>query len=198
MSAFLGPIHYRMYEKIMVQEELLRRLADKAVQEGWLDSLTDYVRDENRPLEEIMDEANMHGWLNDRIESVEKRYAELAARILSGHEERLEDLQVVAYTLGTEKAVGADSTAGECYQQIEACTLDGMPCDGVNIVTDKSEAHFSWQQRFDVHGSYWIAAGGRAEDYYALRQQFIAGILMAADYVLTSSGHGEYSLCHKE
>ena len=151
MSAFLGPIHYRMYEKIMVQEELLRRLADKAVQEGWLDSLTDYVRDENRPLEEIIDEANIHGWLNDRIESVEKRYAELAARILSGHEERLEDLQVVAYTLGTEKAVGADSTAGECYQQIEACTLDGMPCDGVNIVTDKSEAHFSWQQRFDEH-----------------------------------------------
>ena len=96
MSAFLGPIHYRMYEKIMVQEELLRRLADKAVQEGWLDSLTDYVRDENRPLEEIIDEANIHGWLNDRIESVEKRYAELAARILSGHEERLEDLQVVA------------------------------------------------------------------------------------------------------
>ncbi|MCR5439016.1 MAG: hypothetical protein K6F01_06210 [Selenomonas sp.] len=198
MSAFLGPIHYRMYEKIMVQEELLRRMADKAVQEGWLDSGADYVQSEGRPLEEIIDEANIHGWLSGRIESVEKRYAKLIVKILTGHEERLDDLKAVAYTFGAEKAAGKNSTAGECYQRIDDCTLDGMPCDGVNIVTDKSETHFCWQQRFDVHGAYWIEAGGKAQDYYALRQQFIAGILMAVNYVLTSSGQGEYSLCRND
>jgi len=198
MSAFLGPIHYWMYEKIMVQEDLLRRIADKAEQEGWLNSAADYVRDERHLLEEIIDEANIHGWLSSCIESVETRYAELVASILTDHEERLDELKAVAYTFGMEKAAEADSTAGECYKRIENCTLDGMPCDGVNVVTDKQEGHFSWQQRFDVHGAYWLAAGGRTEDYYTLRHQFIAGILTTANYVLTSSGQGEYSLCRND
>ena len=70
-----------------------------------------------------------------------------------------------------------------------------MPCDGVNIVTDKSEAHFSWQQRFDVHGDYWTQAGGRAEDYYALRNQLVAGILSRTKFTLTIPRPNEYALC---
>ncbi|SFT80606.1 hypothetical protein SAMN02910356_02188 [Selenomonas sp. GACV-9] len=197
MSAFLGPIHYWMYEKIMVQEELLRRIAVKAEKEGWLESAAGFVMEESRPLAEIIDEANIHGWLSSRIESVEKRYAELVSGVLTGHEERLADLKAIAYAFGTEKAAKAGSTASECYKQIEDCTLNGMPCDGANIVTDESETHFSWQQRLEVHGAYWTAAGGRAEHYYALRQQFIAGILLETDYVLTSTDDRDYSLCHK-
>lgn len=198
MSAFLGPIHYWMYEKILVQEDLVARIAAKAVQEGWLDSAAEFVAGESRPLEEIIDEANIHGWLSARIESVEKRYAGLVVGLVTGHEERMADLKAIAYALGSGKAAAADSTAGECYKRIEDCTLDGMPCDGVNVVTDKSEESFSWQQRFDVHGMYWKEAGGRGEDYYALRQQLVAGILSATDFVLTSSGQGKYCLCHKE
>lgn len=55
-----------------------------------------------------------------------------------------------------------------------------------------SRSWFGWQQRFDVHGGYWTAAGGRAEDYCVLRQQLAAGILSATDFVLPSSGCGKY------
>lgn len=197
MSAFLGPIHYWMYEKIKVQEELLRRIAAKAEQEGWLTAAAEFVREEERPLEQIIDAANIHGWLNGHIESVERRYAELTAAVLAGHAERLEELKAIAYGLGREKSAAADSTAEQCYKRIEDCTLNGMPCDGVNIVTDKSEEHFSWEQRFDVHGAYWIEAGGNAADYYALRQQLIAGILAGTPFVLVSPAPGTYSLCRR-
>lgn len=195
MSAFLGPIHYWMYDKIRMQEELVRRFAIQAETSGWLVSARDFVNDENCPLEEIIDEANIHGWLSGRIESVERRYAELTVKILAGHEERLDELQAVAYALGEEQAVASDSTASQCYKRIEDCTLNGMPCDGVNIVTDNCEDHFSWEQRFDVHGAYWKEAGGRVEDYYLLRNQLIAGILSQTPFMLTIPQPYEYSLC---
>lgn len=198
MSAFLGPIHYWMYDKIRMQEELLRRFAIKADNAGWLDSAMGFVDEEKRPLEEIIDEANIHGWLSSRIESVEKCYAELTVKILTGHEVRLEELKAIAYGLGEEQAAAPDSSAEQCYKRIEDCTLSGMPCDGVNIVTDKSEGHFSWEQRFDVHGDYWTQAGGRAEDYYALRHQLIAGILSKTKFTLAISRPNEYSLCQAE
>lgn len=197
MSAFLGPIHYWMYEKIKGQEELLRRFAAKAEQQGWLENTARFVRNENLPLAEIIDAADIHGWLNRHIEDVERRYAELTVAILTDHAERLEILGAIAYGLGREKSAAADSTAEQCYKRIEDCTLNGMPCDGVNIVTDKSEDHFSWEQRFDVHGVYWAKAGGRADDYYALRRQLIAGILADTAFLLTSSGTGAYSLCRR-
>ncbi|SHL02538.1 hypothetical protein SAMN05216582_13324 [Selenomonas ruminantium] len=195
MSAFLGPIHYWMYDKIRMQEELLQRFARKAEEAGWLDTANDFVYDENRPLEVIIDEANIHGWLSNWIESVEKRYAELTVKILEGHEERLDDLKIIAYDFGTEQAAAADSTAALCYKRIEDCTLNGMPCDGVNIVTDKSEDHFSWEQRFDVHGIYWTKAGGKAEHYYQLRNQLIAGILSQTTFTLAMPKPNEYALC---
>ena len=195
MSAFLGPIHYWMYDKIKMQEELLRRFAVKAEEAGWVTGALHFVNGEDRPLEEIIDEANIHGWLSSRIESVEKRYGELTVKILTGHAERLEELKAIAYGLGEEQAAAPDSSASQCYKRIEDCTLNGMPCDGVNIVTDKSEDHFSWEQRFDVHGGYWLEAGGKKEDYYILRNQLIAGILAPTAFTLAMPRHQEYTLC---
>ena len=36
MSAFLGPIHFRMYEKIQSQEKLTKVIANLAVEKGWM------------------------------------------------------------------------------------------------------------------------------------------------------------------
>ena len=36
MSAFLGPIHFRMYEKIQSQEKLTKTIANLAVEKGWM------------------------------------------------------------------------------------------------------------------------------------------------------------------
>ena len=36
MSAFLGPIHFWLYNKIGNQEKLTKEIADLAVQNGWI------------------------------------------------------------------------------------------------------------------------------------------------------------------
>ena len=36
MSAFLGPIHYWMYNKIQVQEKMTEDISNLAVNRGWI------------------------------------------------------------------------------------------------------------------------------------------------------------------
>ena len=89
MSLFLGPIHYWLYGKIGNQEELTKRIAAYAQQKNLIDSSTEYVR-ELSPLEEVIDEGNIHGWLQARIANAEMRYADLVTLILANDERPIE------------------------------------------------------------------------------------------------------------
>ncbi len=87
MSSFLGPIHHWLYEKIKLQEELTRDIAKVAAQNNWLPRGEHFADSFTRllpPLEEAIDESNIHGWLQDRIYDAEKRYGQLIAEILKG------------------------------------------------------------------------------------------------------------------
>ena len=191
MSAFLGPIHYWMYDKIQVQEEMIRRLAAAAEKNGWLTAAetTAYKNEETRPLDALIDTSNIHGWLSACIENVETRYAALVTKLLAQHEERLDTLTEILFAFGTEKSTGNQATAQECYKLIDSCTLDGMPCDGVNIVTDDSDDSFTWEQRFDVHSAYWTKAGGNPAHYYHLRNHFVAGLLSQTAFTLAAESN---------
>ena len=69
MSKFLGPVHFWLYRKIQFQESLIDALISYAVQEGWNDEdLTRYSCQDRRQLDEIIDETNIHGWLQARIQ----------------------------------------------------------------------------------------------------------------------------------
>lgn len=195
MSAFLGPIHFWMYDKIQVQEEIIRRLAAAAEKNGWLtaEETAAYINTETRPLEELIDESNIHGWLSARIEQVETRYATLATKLLAQHEDRLDTMEDILFQFGAEKNTGTNLTAQECYKLIDSCTLDGMPCDGVNIVTDKHEDSFTWERRSDVHSMYWTKAGGKPEYYDSLRNRFVAGLLSNTSFSLVTEA-GRYKL----
>lgn len=72
MSKFLGPVHFWLYRKIQFQESLIDALISYAVQEGWNDEdLTRYSCQDRRQLDEIIDETNIHGWLQARIQDAE-------------------------------------------------------------------------------------------------------------------------------
>lgn len=66
MSAFLGPIHFWLYNKIQFQESLIDELVRVATAQGWSDEdLADkYCSKDRRKLDEVIDEANIHGWLS--------------------------------------------------------------------------------------------------------------------------------------
>lgn len=76
MSAFLGPIHFWLYNKIGKQEELTKAIASMAAGNGWISDRTAYIRD-LPALEDVIDESNIHGWLQDQIHDAETRYADL-------------------------------------------------------------------------------------------------------------------------
>ena len=68
MSAFLGPIHHVMYAKILLQDRIGEALLSHAEQQGWTTDLRTAVdaaapAAPDRPLEEIINASNIHGWL---------------------------------------------------------------------------------------------------------------------------------------
>ena len=68
MSLFLGKIHYWLFNKIKwfegIEDELLRLDSTFNVEE--LDKICG-ERTPDKPLEDIIDTSNIHGWLQERL-----------------------------------------------------------------------------------------------------------------------------------
>ena len=73
MSAFLGPIHFWLYNKIGKQEELTKAIAAYAEEKAWIENQKKYTKD-LPALEDVIDESNIHGWLQGQIHDTETRY----------------------------------------------------------------------------------------------------------------------------
>ena len=110
MSAFLGPIHYWLYRKIQLQEALIDHILDTAAQQGW-DTLsaeklnTACGAADLRPLEEVIDQGNIHGWLHQKIGVSEVRLAYLVTELLKADAARLDTLKVSVYRFGERHAM---------------------------------------------------------------------------------------------
>ena len=192
MSATLGPIHFWLYVKIGNQEQLTREIANAAVGSGWIDTAEPYVKT-LPPLESVIDEGNIHGWLQDQITDAETRYAALVSLILSKHEERLEQLCQAAYSFGQQHALPAKSPE-EVYKAFEDFFVNGMPCDRINAVTDTAADHLSWEMTQDIHAPYW---NGNTSPYYAIRRSVMEGMLKDTGYQLLASDDFHYSIVTK-
>lgn len=132
MSAFLGPIHFWLYNKIQFQESLIDELIRYAADQGWSDGdLADkYGSKDRRKLDEVVDESNIHGWLQLRIHDAGGRYAALVLDVAGNQEDRLTALKKAAYDFGTSQHLSA-ATAPEAFHRLDDLLLDGMPCDQV-------------------------------------------------------------------
>lgn len=200
MSAFLAPIHFMVYGKNQLQEQLIAAIADKAVAEGWAaeTDVEGYVRRESQPLDAVIDLANIHGWLSANIEDVEHRLAALVTELLFGHPERQEVLEAIAYDEGKKQEADEGLEAGEAFQYLMTHLVDGMPCDGVNMMRDQSANTFRWDKMADVHSRYWTEVEGSPAVYKALRDKFTAGMLDKSGYEVYSSNDVNYVLQKKE
>lgn len=197
MSAFLGPIHHWLYGKIQLQEAIIARIAAEAEAQGWSTGdkpAADYVKEETRPLDELIDTMNIHGWLQGRIHDAEGRYAQLVSALLHNNEGMLPRLEDLAREVGRDRALGADADASAIYRAFEDAFLNGMPCDRVNNVTDQNPDAFTWDQTEDLHGGYWQEADVNPAVYYALRDAMMAGMLENTGYTLEQEDHTHYVL----
>ncbi|WPC43525.1 hypothetical protein [Clostridium sp. JS66] len=182
MSAFLAPIHTWLYKKIKFQDELIKRIRNFVSQKGYEDELLSQLDHRCGTLEEgeladIIDENNIHGWLQEKITVVENRLTFLITIVTDGHPERIKDINCAVYKFGREHSVQRGISIKEAYDYLDNLLLNGMPCDRVNEVTNEDENSIIWNQTVDIHKSYWDMIHGNVDYYYAIRESLIVGIM---------------------
>lgn len=198
MSAFLGPIHYWLYNKIQLQEKFMTALVravlpedKRAVLLAQIDS--DWGKVEEGPLETVIDGGNIHGWLQQQISVSETRLAHAAAKMLEYSSGAWSDLEKAAHEFGCGYPMTGAADAEEIYQELNNRLLDGMPCDHVNEILTQGPERVSWKQNVDLHGPYWEKAGCRACDYNKLRGAWICGMLENSGFSY-SQENGRFSI----
>lgn len=186
MSAFLGPIHYWLYNKIQLQEDLTTAILEKDRDlSARLDSLCGRV--ERRPLEEVIDSSNIHGWLQEQIMIAEHRFATAVTTLLANGTTDLEALKSIAKAFGSTKPIQAE-VAPDAFKALQDMLLDGMPCDHVNQILTQDTEKIEWKQTTDLHSPHWEKIGGDSSNYYALRAAFVSGILKESGFVFAQDG----------
>ncbi|MBQ1174908.1 MAG: hypothetical protein IIX56_00695 [Treponema sp.] len=195
MSSFLGPIHFWLYDKIKLQEELTLHFYNAAVKNNWLEEgdaeASALVKKDLCPLEDLIDTMNIHGWLQECIHDAEGRYARLIT-MLAGTAP-VAELEKIAFDFGKFHAVGKVPVR-DAYKIFDDTFLNGMPCDRVNVITQQDDSCFSWEQTQDIHGEYWLNAGGYPETYYKLRKQVMLGMLNGSGLLLENPDYLHYAI----
>lgn len=188
MSKTLGPIHYLMYEKIKFQDEITDFLMDGDF------SQIKYEPVSKRPLEEILDQENIHGFLQEKIDIVESRLAK-ALRLCKNPSEKL-------FKLGQECGKDKDfSNFEEIFTDLNKYLLDGMPCDqGLSAVLDggslylitNNNLHKKYQNAIDLENSRNASCeGGHSHDHH---ESFEVGAGMVGDLKSEESTYHKYRL----
>ncbi len=205
MSLFLGKIHFWLFNKILWFEGLENEIIYVAKSEG-LDilNLQKEIEDKyggklpNKPLDEIIDTSNIHGWLQEKIYSSEGRIAAWTTTIIDNRREAKEKLEEIYTNQGimaakevNEKGFILDS-AEDIFNKVNDYILDGMPCDRVNEIINSNENCVKWTRRICVHKEIWDKESGDVEYFYFLRslwiKAFVNEINTEFDYLEDSNG----------
>jgi len=198
MSAFLGPIHYWLYNKIQLHEDILEEILELAEKKNILtdelkaEAYEKYGYPERNPLEEVINHGNIHGWLQSNIQSVENRTAWIVTGLLKNSDISIDELSKLYYDNGSKKRSEKDGNFSplELYTMIFDNMLEGMPCDRVNEPISGSDDEFSWKTTRCLHKEFWDNAGGDVSNYYTLRDLWIKGFIGDGNvYTRTDEGY---------
>ncbi len=190
MSLFLGKIHYWLFNKILWFEKLEDLIIDLAKEEGFN---TECLRKDieskygeklpNKPLEELIDTSNIHGWLQSQIHSAERRMASWTKLLIDENQANYEKLEKVYKGQGiiAAKEIKSNGDSLETPEQLYKCmndyVLDGMPCDRVNEVVISSKDEIKWSQRICVHKDIWEEIGCDVNNFYNLRNTWVESFI---------------------
>lgn len=206
MSAFLGPIHHWLYNKIKFQDELTNNILELAKEKSYAVSELAKIDEvcgslEKGNLADLIDGTNIHGWLQERIAIVEKRLAYTIKSILSTSADeakaRLSEVENVAYNFGKTYATKIDTSnlnPSEAYRLLEDLLVNGMPCDRVNMVVEENEANIIWQKQVEIHSKYFDIFDVDIAYYYAIRNKLIEGLLAGTNLLYLSNNNESFEI----
>ena len=186
MSLFLGKIHYWLFNKVVWFEGLEEEVIGLAKSENLnIDAISDEITKKygdmlpNKPLEEMIDTGNIHGWLQEKISLAEGRMAAWTFKILENDKASLSKLE----NIYIEQGIKAGNEVKDSSEQIENAVdifnkindyiLDGMPCDRVNEVITSEENIVKWSRSVCVHTSIWEKENVPVNLFYNLRSLWI-------------------------
>ncbi|QNU67695.1 hypothetical protein EHE19_004280 [Ruminiclostridium herbifermentans] len=196
MSAFLGKIHYWLYDKIKLHEKLIEAIAELVQMKGYnsenllSESHAKYGFPVTGSLENEIEHSNIHGWLQQRIISVETRLAYVVTDLLRDKILTKEEIAEVFYKNGAnvmKQNGNKERTSEEMFKLIFDNMLEGMPCDRVSEVIESSETMIVWKTTIDIHKAYWDKVQGDVKNYYYFRDAWINGFLSDTGYKYTST-----------
>ncbi len=195
MSAFLGPIHHWLFNKIRLFEELenltianlSRSFGEdaKAIHAAAADRFGKMLP--NAELEDLIETDNIHGWLQNKIQIAETRQAVYYKEALEKYGNEIVPVLEECYSLqgnrlGAElRAEAGELKATELYKQLNNYLLDGMPCDHVNNVVESSQERLVWVTIQCLHKPYWRQAGMDIDIMYRLRFAWVRAFIAAAN-----------------
>lgn len=139
---------------------------------------------ETRPLDEVIDVENIHGWLQKCISQTEYKLAYAVTFLTEKDPEIIKKIESIFQRKGKEIASSISTgNAAEVYKAISDSLLDGMPCDNANTVLEESHEKVVWRRNICVHKKYWEEVGGDINVYYFLREAFLRGFLSGTSLV---------------
>ena len=188
MSKFLAPIHTWLFSKIKLYEALESDLVLTYTKKYGEDIKILYKKIEeehgypleNKPIEELIDASNIHGWLQNKISVAELRQAAFITEILNKYSK--EEALNIAIDLYSKQARACAEeskekhqidTPKEMYNALNSYIIEGMPCDRVNSITISNEDKLQWETTSCLHKKYWEACSGNIDIFYTLREIWI-------------------------
>lgn len=186
MSAFLGKIHYWLFDKVKLHEKLINNIVELAQREGYncealiSESYSKYGAPVTGLLENEIDHSNIHGWLQQKIISVESRLAYVITELLKNNVVKEDEIADIFYKNGLDimnKLQINEGSPEDFFNLIFNYMLEGMPCDRVNRVIENNENEIIWETTQDLHKEYWDAVSGDINNYNNFRTSWINGFL---------------------
>lgn len=195
MSRFVGPVHHWLYNKISIHENLEKDLVS-AFEERFGQDVSDIVKKNreqygdllpDKPLEEIIDSVNIHGWLQSKISIVETRQANILGDLFDKYKT---DGVLLANSIyeqnGTQYGKDASNkynldSAAAIHKILNDYILDGMPCDNASSITKNEKDYLEFVQSQCLHIGYWNKAGVDPNKMYDLRKIWNEAFVNAAN-----------------
>lgn len=204
MSLFLAPIHTWLYNKIRVFEAIEQDIVTK-----FPETLTQTVMEEiykqygeplpDVSLETIIDEGNIHGWLQKSINRAESRQAAIVHCLIKEIDGAIEILEMIYQNKGQEVvknlATKFDGPTA-IYNALNDFLLEGMPCDRVNTIVVQEPDRLIWVTTQCVHESNWENQGVNVSIYYRLRAAFSQGFVESTQLGFTYTYEQEPKQTH--
>ncbi|MBI3582248.1 MAG: hypothetical protein HY098_09300 [Nitrospinae bacterium] len=200
MSAFLGPIHYMMFNKIKIASdrsrfilEAFREKHGQAVNETLKSALPDGLVDfGDAPLDELLGDNPIHQFLQGLIDHVETAEATLVTALLyrfpDDAETMLEEKFFEHGRLTGEKLVKDRPNAAPltAFQQVVGSNyLEGMPCDQVSSYRMLGKESLEVTHSDCLHRAKWEEAGAPTHVMCKLMDKWVEGCARAVSPGLT-------------